>query len=142
MSRPDSLLRPHRLRKLGLFNLLPGAPLDGGRVLKAFLWRRYGDPVRAGVRAARAGRILAFILIALGLLEFLAKAFVGGVWLTFIGWFIFIASREEEAQVITRQAIAGVCVADVMTADPHTAPANITIEDFIQRYLLGDRHSA
>ena len=127
---------------LGLFNLLPGAPLDGGRVLKAYLWRRYGDRVRAGVGAARAGRILAFILIALGLVEFLAGALVGGVWLAFIGWFIFTASREEEAQVMTRQAIAGVRVADVMTAHPHTAPAEITVEDFIQRYLLGDRHSA
>ncbi len=127
---------------LGLFNLLPGAPLDGGRVLKAYLWRRYGDSVRAGVGAARAGRILAFILIALGLVEFLAGAVVGGVWLAFIGWFIFAASREEEAQVMIRQAIAGVRVADVMTAHPHTAPAGITVEDFIQRYLLGDRHSA
>jgi CBS domain-containing protein len=62
--------------------------------------------------------------------------------LAFIGWFIFAASREEEAQVMTRQAIAGVRVADVMTAHPHRAPADITIEDFIQRYLLGDRHSA
>jgi Zn-dependent protease/CBS domain-containing protein len=127
---------------LGLFNLLPGAPLDGGRVLKAYLWRRHGDPVRAAIGAARAGRILAFILIALGLLEFLAGGMVGGVWLAFIGWFIFAASREEETQVITRQAIAGVRVADIMTAEPHTAPADITIEDFIQRYLLGDRHSA
>jgi Zn-dependent protease/CBS domain-containing protein len=127
---------------LGLFNLLPGAPLDGGRVLKAYLWRRSGDSVRASVGAARAGRILAFILIALGLLEFLAGGLVSGVWLAFIGWFIFAASREEEAQVMTRQAIAGVRVTDVMTAHPHTAPADITIEDFIQRYLLGDRHSA
>ncbi len=127
---------------LGLFNLLPGAPLDGGRVLKAYLWRRYGDSVRASVGAARAGRVLAFILIALGLLEFLAGGLVGGVWLAFIGWFIFAASREEEAQVMTRQAIAGVRVSDVMTAHPHTAPADITVEDFIQRYLLGDRHSA
>jgi Zn-dependent protease/CBS domain-containing protein len=127
---------------LGVFNLLPGAPLDGGRVLRAYLWRRYGDSVRAAIGAARAGRILAFILIALGLLEFLAGALVGGVWLAFIGWFIFAASREEEAQVITRQAIANVRVADVMTADPHTAPADITIEDFIHRYLFGDRHSA
>jgi Zn-dependent protease/CBS domain-containing protein len=127
---------------LGLFNLLPGAPLDGGRVLKAYLWRRHGDSVRAAIGAARAGRILAFILIALGLLEFLAGGMVGGVWLAFIGWFIFAASREEETQVVTRQAIAGVRVADVMTAEPHTAPADITIEDFIQRYLLGDRHSS
>ena len=127
---------------LGLFNLLPGAPLDGGQVLRAYLWRRHGDAVRAGVGAARAGRIVAFILIGLGLVEFLAGALVGGVWLAFIGWFIFTAAREDETQILTRQALAGVRVADVMSADPHTAPAWITVEDFIQRYLLGDRHSA
>lgn len=127
---------------LGLFNLLPGAPLDGGQVLRAFLWRRYADPVRAGVAAAHAGRILAFVLIALGLGEFLAGAVVGGVWLVFLGWFIFAASREQELQVSTESALAAVRVADVMTAQPHTAPGDLTIEDFIHRYLLGDRHSA
>lgn len=127
---------------LGMFNLLPGAPLDGGRVLKAYLWRRTGDPVRAGVGAARAGRIVAFILIGAGLVEFLTRAQVSGVWLVFLGWFIFAASRDEESQVRIQHAIAGVRVTDVMTSHPHTAPADITVEDFIQRYLLGDRHSA
>lgn len=127
---------------LGLFNLLPGAPLDGGRVLRAYLWRRHGDPVRASIGAAHAGRVLAFILIALGLAEFVAGALVGGVWLAFIGWFIFAASREEETRVTTQQLFSGVRVADAMTARPHTAPAWITVEDFIHRYVLGDRHSA
>ncbi|MBU8831865.1 site-2 protease family protein [Mycolicibacterium goodii] len=127
---------------LGCFNLLPGAPLDGGRVLKAFLWRRYRDPVRASLGAARAGRMLAFILIAFGLVEFLAGAIVGGVWLAFIGWFIFAASREQEVQSLTRQAIADVRVRDVMTANPDTAPLDITLDAFIQHYLLGHRHSA
>jgi len=127
---------------LGLFNLLPGAPLDGGRVLRAYLWRRHGDSVRAGVGAAHAGRVLAFILIALGLAEFVAGGLVGGVWLAFIGWFIFAASREEETRISTQQLFAGVRVADAMTAQPHTAPGWISVEDFIQRYVLGDRHSA
>ena len=127
---------------LGLFNLLPGAPLDGGRLVRAYLWRRHGDSVRAAIGAAHAGRVVAFILIALGLAEFLAGGLVGGVWLAFIGWFIFAAAREEEIQVTTRQALAGVRVADAMTAQPHTAPGWITVEDFIQRYVLGDRHSA
>jgi Zn-dependent protease len=127
---------------LGLFNLLPGAPLDGGRVLRAYLWRRHGDIVRAGIGASHAGRVVAFILIALGLAEFVAGGLVGGVWLAFIGWFIFAASREEETRISTRQLFAGVRVSDAMTARPHTAPGWITVEDFIQRYVLGDRHSA
>lgn len=127
---------------LGAFNLLPGAPLDGGQVLRAWLWRRSGDPTRAAVGAARAGRTLAFALIAFGLLEFLAGAMVAGVWLAFIGWFIFTAAHTDEASALTRSALTGVRVGDAMTAQPHTAPAWITVQDFIERYLLGDRHSA
>ncbi|OBH27556.1 zinc metalloprotease [Mycobacterium sp. E342] len=127
---------------LGLFNLLPGAPLDGGRVLRAFLWRRHGDSVRASIGAAHAGRVVAFILIGLGLAEFLLGGLVGGVWLAFIGWFIFAASREEEMRISTQQMFSGVRVADAMTARPHTAPGWITVDDFVQRYVLGDRHSA
>ena len=92
---------------LGLFNLLPGSPLDGGRLVRAYLWRRHGDSVRAAIGAAHAGRVVAIILITLGLAEFLAGGLVGGVWLAFIGWFIFTAAREEEMQVTTRQALAG-----------------------------------
>ncbi|WP_322861576.1 site-2 protease family protein [Mycobacterium europaeum] len=127
---------------LGLFNLLPGAPLDGGRVLRAYLWRRHGDSVRAGIGAAHAGRVVAFILIALGLAEFLLGGLVGGVWLAFIGWFIFAASREEEMRISTQQMFSGVRVGDAMTARPHTAPGWISVDDFVQRYVLGDRHSA
>lgn len=127
---------------LGLFNLLPGAPLDGGRLVRAYLWRRYGDSVRAAVGAAHAGRVVAIILIVLGLAEFLVGRNLGGVWLAFIGWFIFAAAHEEELQVTNRQALTGVRVADAMSADPHTAPGWITVEDFIERYLLGAPHSA
>ncbi|KZS71461.1 zinc metalloprotease [Mycobacterium kansasii] len=127
---------------LGLFNLLPGAPLDGGRLVRAYLWRRHGDIVRAGIGAARAGRVVALVLITLGLAEFVAGGLVGGVWLAFIGWFIFAAAREEETRISTRQLFAGVTVADAMTPQPHTAPGWITVEEFIQRYVLGDRHSA
>lgn len=127
---------------LGLFNLLPGAPLDGGRLVRAYLWRRHGDSVRAAIGAAHAGRVVAIVLITLGLAEFLAGGLVGGVWLAFIGWFIFVAAREEETQATNQQIFGGVCVADAMTPQPHTAPGWITVEDFIHRYLLGDRHSA
>ncbi len=127
---------------LGLFNLLPGAPLDGGRLVRAYLWRRHGDNVRAAIGAAHAGRVVAIILITLGLAEFLVGGLIGGVWLAFIGWFIFAAAREEEMQLTTRQIFAGIRVADAMTAEPHSAPGWLTVEEFIQRYLLGDRHSA
>jgi Zn-dependent protease/CBS domain-containing protein len=127
---------------LALFNMLPAAPLDGGRVLRAILWRRHGDRTRAAVTAARSGRVLGYVLIALGLLEFLTGSLIGGAWMAFIGWFLLTAAREEEVQVLTRQSLAGVTVEQAMTPDPRTAPGWITAEEFIQRYLLGDRHSA
>jgi Zn-dependent protease/CBS domain-containing protein len=127
---------------LGLFNLLPGAPLDGGRILRAYLWRRHGDAFRAAVSAARAGRIVAYALIGIGLVEFLAGFLVGGVWMAFVGWFLLTASRGEETAIAIRQSLAGVSVAEVMTARPRTAPGWISVEEFIQRYLLGDRHSS
>jgi CBS domain-containing protein len=127
---------------LGLFNLLPGAPLDGGRVLQAILWRRYGDRTRAAIGAARAGQVLGFVLIALGLVEFLTRSLLSGVWLAFIGWFLLTVARQEEAQVLSQQSLAGVRVADVMSANPRTARGWISVEEFIENYLLGGRHSA
>jgi CBS domain-containing protein len=81
-------------------------------------------------------------LITLGLAKFLAGGLIGGVWLAFIGWFIFVAAHEEELELTTRQALAGLQVADAMTANPHAAPGWLTVEEFVERYLLGDRHSA
>jgi Zn-dependent protease/CBS domain-containing protein len=127
---------------LGVFNLIPGAPLDGGRLLRAFLWHHHGDQVRAAVTAARAGAVVAYGLIGLGLLEFLAGASVGGLWLVFIGWFVLSAARAEEAHVLTRDALGGLRVAEVMSPRPIVAPGWITAGEFIERYLLGSRHSA
>ena len=127
---------------LGVFNLLPGAPLDGGRILRAYLWRRHGDRVRAALGATRAGQVVAFVLIGLGLLEFLAGGGLSGLWLVFLGWFLLSAARMEETEVTTRQRLVGVRVGDVMSLDPRAAPSWLTVEEFIQRYVWGDRHSA
>ena len=82
------------------------------------------------------------MLIALGLFEFMVASIVTGVWTVFIGWFLLTAAHSEERRILTRQSLAGVRVVDAMTAHPHTAPGWITVEDFIQSYVLGDRHSA
>ena len=127
---------------LGLFNLVPGAPLDGGRVLRAVLWRRTGDRARAAIGAARAGRVVAFGLVGLGLVEFLAGGGLGGLWLVFLGWFLLTAARAEETDVLTRQLLAGVRVGDVMSSDPVVGPAWFNVDAFVDRYVLGNRHSA
>jgi CBS domain-containing protein len=67
---------------------------------------------------------------------------VAGVWLAFIGWFIFTAAHTDEMSALTQSALTGVRVGEAMTPNPHSAPAWITVQDFIERYLLGDRHSA
>lgn len=100
---------------LGVFNLIPGAPLDGGRVLRAFLWHRHGDRDRATISAARAGSVVGYVLIGLGVLELLVGAGFGGLWFAFIGWFILSAARAEEAGVVTRRALDRLLVRDVAT---------------------------
>lgn len=118
---------------LGLFNLVPGFPLDGGRLLRALLWRWQGDRVRATSQAAAVGRFFGFMLAALGLLEFfLISDLIGGLWLVFLGWFLRSAAGAEEAQVLATQAFRGVCVADLMTPNPVTLPASMSVQEFLQ----------
>lgn len=127
---------------LAIFNLLPGAPLDGGRILRAYLWHRHGDPVRAAIGAARAGCVLGYALIGLGLLQLLLASVIGGAWMAFLGWFLLTAARAEKVGVRARASLAGVRVADVMTPNPHTVAESVSVERFIEDFLLGDRHSA
>ena len=127
---------------LAVFNLLPGAPLDGGRVLRAALWRHYGDRGRAERGAARAGRVLGAALIGLGLGELLALRSLGGLWLMLIGWFLITAAAAEEKAAAARTALAGVRVADVMTADPDLAGGWETVEEFAGRAAARSRQDA
>jgi Zn-dependent protease/CBS domain-containing protein len=126
---------------LGLFNLLPGAPLDGGRVLRAVVWWRTGDRYRATRTAARAGRLLGMVLIGLGVLQFLTGG-LGGLWLAFVGWFLVGAARAEEQSAVMRGALTGVRVGEVMTPDPVTAPAGMTVRQFLDDWLPRTRFSS
>jgi Zn-dependent protease len=119
---------------LAVFNMLPGAPLDGGRVLRAALWRHYGDRDRAAISAARSGRYLGVLLAALGIAELLLFGnFLGGLWLMLIGWFLTSAAAAEEAAVKSAAALLGLRVADVMTPDPEIAPGWVTVAEFASR---------
>jgi len=121
------------------FNLLPGAPLDGGRILRAFLWRRTGDRVRAARSAATTGRAVGAALVILGAGEVLLWGDVGGVWLALIGVFVISAAAAEAAAGAAAAALAGLRVGDVMTPDPDIGGTWMTVADFIDQIVL---HSA
>ncbi|MFR9774795.1 site-2 protease family protein [Micromonospora sp. MS34] len=127
---------------LAVFNVLPAAPLDGGRLLRAAVWKATGDRTKASVVAARAGWVLGIVLIAFGLWRFLVGAGIGGLWLALIGWFLIGAAGMEERQARMGSALRGVRVADVMTPQPQTASGEMTVADFVDHYLFAYRHSA
>ena len=126
---------------LAVFNLVPAAPLDGGRILRAALWRATGDRNRAAVSAARAGRGLGWVLVALGLFAFVAGDGLGGLWFVLIGWFITNSAAAEQAHVEVTKSLRGVMVGDVMTPDPSVVSADISVRDFIQGHVFAHRHS-
>lgn len=127
---------------LGLFNLIPGAPLDGGRVLRAIVWRHRGDRHQAALLATSAGAIVGYGLIGLGLAQFLVAGGIGGLWLVFIGWFLLNAARAEESHERTRHALTGVAVSDAMTPATRAIPAWLPVSDAIERHALADRLDA
>jgi Zn-dependent protease/CBS domain-containing protein len=127
---------------LGVFNLVPAFPLDGGRLLQSLIWLRTQDRFRATRVAARIGMGFAYLLILYGLATFIfAGSLIGGVWSVFLGWFLLGAARSEEAGGLIRQALSGINVRDVMTPDPVQAPDNITVDDALRGYVLASRHS-
>ena len=127
---------------LTVFNLLPGAPLDGGRVLTALLWRRTGDERAARRRSARIGQVLGQVLIGVGIVDMLVGSGVGGLWLVFLGWFLMTAARGEETQLQLTGALDGVGVADVMTPRPVAARHGSSIADFLAHESLDTRGSS
>lgn len=126
---------------LAVFNAIPAAPLDGGRLLRAFLWWRTGDPLKAAVWASRAGQAFGWFLVAVGVFSLFTGGF-GGLWLALIGWFMISAASIEGQQAVIRGRLASIPVWQVMTPEPVTAPADITIAEFFDEYLLRHRHTA
>lgn len=127
---------------LAVFNTIPAAPLDGGRILRAAVWAWRGDRLTATLVAARAGRIFGFTLIALGILQALGGLGLGGLWWVLLGLFVVTMAGAEEQHARTSTALAGVRVRDVMTEHPETVDGNATITAFLHDVALLRRHSA
>jgi Zn-dependent protease/CBS domain-containing protein len=105
------------------FNLLPGFPLDGGRVLRAILWNRTGSLVKATNIAATVGRFMGWGIIAFGLFWIFTGNFIGGVWFAFIGWFLSSSADASRREITLREQLSGVQVKEVMTTNPvHISP--------------------
>jgi Zn-dependent protease/predicted transcriptional regulator len=116
---------------LAVFNLLPAAPLDGGRVLHALLWRAKGDFAWATRVASEVGQGFAYLFIALGIAMFIFEGSFSGAWLAFIGWFLLQGARAEARYVATEQALGDLRVRDLMVRHPVTVDADSTIGRFM-----------
>ena len=116
---------------LGLFNLVPAFPLDGGRLLSSLFWWRTGSRRRGVHRAVRVGRVLAYLMIAFGLFLLLSGAVLNGVWIAFIGWFLLSAASAEESGVTMKALLKSVPVSAAMTAPVITVPDWYTVSQFL-----------
>jgi Zn-dependent protease len=123
------------------FNLLPALPLDGGRMLRSLLWMRSGDRGAATATAGSVARVLASLLIGLGVVLVVSTGDLSGAWLALIGWFVLQASRAEVRWVAAEEALAGLRVRDLMTRDPVTVPASMPLGRFVDDVVGSHRHT-
>ncbi len=127
---------------LGLFNLLPGFPLDGGRILRATFWARTGDFRQATARASEWGRGIAYGLIFLGALQIFSGALVGGIWLIFIALFLKGAASASYQSIVIEQVLGSERVSDLMVRDPVTIDAAMTVADAINHQFMHHGYGA
>lgn len=120
------------------FNLVPALPLDGGRVLRAWLWHRQRSFTRATASAAAAGRAFGIALVTIGLLGFFTGTGLGGLWFVFLGWFLVQAAQAEAMAAQIRRVLRGVPVRDVMRTDPMVVPQDRTVAEFLD-HAAGNR---
>lgn len=119
----------------------PGQPLDGGRLLRSIIWWRTGDWLKAIRWSSRAGEALGWVLVALGLITFFARADFSGLWFALIGWFVIGAATAESQQATVRNQLGQLAIRDIMTPHPITASASMTVADLLSNDLIRHRHS-
>ncbi|WP_246042516.1 site-2 protease family protein [Streptomyces globosus] len=127
---------------LAVFNALPAAPLDGGRLLRAVVWRRTGDRLRATAVATGASRLLGWALVAVGLLLVLRGVPLSGIWIVLVGWFLVAVATAEGSQAKLEELLSGVTVGEAMGRDPVTVPASLAVGRFLAAPQFRFRHSA
>jgi hypothetical protein len=126
---------------LGIFNLLPGAPLDGGRVLHAILWRHWRDRERSVIAAGRAGQALGTLLLAVGFLE-TVSGYSAGLWTVLIGGFLAVTASAESRQASLGVAVGETLVREVMSSPVETGPDWLSVQDFLTTVAVHSHHEA
>ena len=121
---------------LGAFNLLPGFPMDGGRVLRSIIWKFTGNLQKSTRIASSFGQAFAFVFIALGFLMMLRGFFVNGIWIMMIGWFLYSAASQGYHQVIMREMLAHVRVEDLMARNVKSVSGNLTIQKLVDEFIF------
>src|SRR6266700_863460 len=121
---------------LGVFNLIPGFPLDGGRVLHAILWKLTGNVSMAMNVATRVGQIVAYLIIVSGVLLFFSGNGLNGIFIAFTGWFLLNAAQSARTQSTLDTIFEGVLVSQVMTTNVVTTPANISLQKLVDESFL------
>ena len=127
---------------LAAFNLLPGFPLDGGRVLRSILWGTTGDLVKATNIAATVGRLFGWGFIAFGVFQLLQGNFLGGLWIAFIGWFLSSAADASRREITLREHLSGVPVREVMDPNTETVSPQTPVEEVVRAIFLQGRRRA
>lgn len=120
---------------LGAFNLIPGFPMDGGRVVRAFLWKKTNDFFYATRRAANYGQKIALFFIIFGIFS-IFMGLSGGLWLMLIGWFLYSAAQASYQQASLQETLNGIKVKNIMVRDIVTMPSNLTINVAVNEYFL------
>jgi Zn-dependent protease len=123
---------------LAIFNILPGFPLDGGRVLRAALWARSHDFVRATRGAARTGHVFGYVMILGGVLLAVSGNLFAGVWIGFVGWVLLQASQAAYQQVVAERSLRGVSAARLMRKASTWIPPFVTLESAAHDYFLSN----
>jgi Zn-dependent protease len=121
---------------LALFNLVPGFPLDGGRVLRAALWHMSGNLAKATRIAAGTGQAVGYAFVFFGIWTGFTANWFSGLWLAFIGWFLLSAARESVVQVGLRSALSGLTAKDVMGRECLTVPGDRSLADLVEGEIL------
>jgi Zn-dependent protease/CBS domain-containing protein len=121
---------------LGAFNLIPGFPLDGGRVFRSIIWQTTGSLRRATEIAAAAGTLVAYAFFIWGFVRVINGELLAGIWIAAIGWFLQDAAAASVQQVRVESALRGTTVGQVLRPDPVGVPPTMSVAELIERYLL------